>query len=244
MQYFPVLKALSRGRLFILCGILNSYTLDFSKHVDNRDIPKINYIWSSLPSQLARENKKFMYQCVKPGARAREYEDALLWLINSGLVHRVYCSLKPALPLNAYDDLSAFKIFMNDVGLLRRLSQLDPVALIEGNRLLTEFKGALTENFVLQSLIQQFDVTPRYWKSENKAELDFLVQHESMIIPVEVKSDQNVRSKSLAFYRKAFKPALSIRYSMHNLKFDEGLLNIPLFMADQTKKLVMKIMGG
>ena len=184
-----------------------------------------------------------MYQSVKPGARAREYEDALLWLINAGLVHRVYCSLKPSLPLKAYDDLSAFKIFMNDVGLLRRLSQLDPVALIEGNRLFTEFKGALTENYVLQSLIQQFEVVPRYWKSESQAELDFLVQYENMIIPVEVKSDQNVRSKSLALYRKAFQPALSIRYSMRNLKFDEGLLNIPLFMADHTKKFVMQIMG-
>lgn len=221
-----------------LQNILNAYTLDFSKHIENRDIPKINYIWSSLPSQLARENKKFLYQTIKPGARAREYEDALLWLINAGLVHRVYCSSRPSLPLSAYDDLSAFKIYLHDVGLLRRLSQLDPVAIAEGNRLLTEFKGALTENFVLESLVQQFEGSPRYWKSESKAEVDFLIQYENMILPIEVKSDENVKSKSLAFYRKEFNPVLSIRYSLRNLKRDERLINIPLFMADHTKKIL------
>jgi len=221
-----------------LQNILNAYTLDFSKHIENRDIPKINYIWSSLPSQLARENKKFLYQTIKPGARAREYEDALLWLINAGLVHRVYCSSRPSLPLSAYDDLSAFKIYLHDVGLLRRLSQLDPVAIAEGNRLLTEFKGALTENFVLESLVQQFEGSPRYWKSESKAEVDFLIQYENMILPIEVKSDENVKSKSLAFYRKEFNPVLSIRYSLRNLKRDEGLINIPLFMVDNTKKIL------
>lgn len=221
-----------------LQNILNAYTLDFSKHIENKDIPKINYIWSSLPSQLARENKKFLYQTIKPGARAREYEDALLWLINAGLVHRVYCSSRPSLPLSAYDDLSAFKIYLHDVGLLRRLSQLDPVAIAEGNRLLTEFKGALTENFVLESLVQQFEGSPRYWKSESKAEVDFLIQYENMILPIEVKSDENVKSKSLAFYRKEFNPVLSIRYSLRNLKRDEGLINIPLFMVDYTKKIL------
>jgi len=220
-----------------LQNILNAYTLDFSKHVENRDIPKINYVWSSLPSQLARENKKFLYQSIKPGARAREYEDALMWLINAGLVHRVYCSSKPFLPLPAYDDLSAFKIYLHDVGLLRRLSQLDPIAIAEGNRLLTEFKGALTENFVLESLVQQFERLPRYWKSESKAEVDFLVQYENMIVPIEVKSDENVKSKSLAFYRKAYNPELSIRYSLRNLKLEERLINIPLFMVDYTRRI-------
>jgi len=218
--------------------ILTSYTLDFSKHVENKDIPKIHHIWSSLPSQLSRENKKFLYQTVKSGARAREYEDALLWLVNAGLVHRVYCSSKPSLPLSAYDELTAFKIYMNDTGLLRRLSLLNPVAIAEGNRLLTEFKGALTENFILQSLVQQFEGTPRYWKSEGRAEVDFLVQHQNTIIPVEVKSDKNVKSKSLAFYRSAFNPATSIRYSMQNLKREGGLINIPLFMVDYTKKFL------
>ncbi len=225
----------------VLQNILNAYSLDFSKYVDNKNIPKINYIWSSLPSQLARENKKFLYQTVKPGARAREYEDALLWLINAGLVYRIYCSKKPALPLSAYDDLSAFKIYSLDVGVLRLLSHLDPVAILEGNRLFTEFKGALTENYILESLIQQFEELPRYWSSANKAEVDYLIQYNNDIIPIEVKSDENIRSKSLAFYRKEFSPKLSIRYSLRNLKYDEGVLNIPLFMSDFTKKIIENI---
>lgn len=225
----------------VLQDILNAYTLDFSKHVENRDIQKINYIWSSLPSQLSRENKKFLHQSVRPGARAREYEDALQWLSQAGLVHRVFCSTKPGLPLSAYDDLSAFKIYLLDTGLLRRLSQLDPAAVAQGNRLLTEFKGALTENFILQSLIQQFEGTPRYWRSGNTAEVDFLVQHQNNIIPIEVKSDENVKSKSLAIYRKTHNPGLSIRFSLKNLNFNSGLINIPLFMADHTKMLLNQI---
>jgi hypothetical protein len=221
-----------------LKNILNAYELDFSKHVENRDIPKINFIWSSLPSQLARENRKFLFQSVKTGARAREYEDALQWLINAGLAYKINCSQKPALPLSAYDDLSSFKMYLPDVGLLRKLAQLDPVAIVEGNRLFTEFKGALTENFVLTALIQQFEGLPRYWKSGNIAEVDFLIQYKNQVVPVEVKSDENVKSKSLAFYRKAYSPELSIRFSMRNLKFEEGLLNVPLFMADYAKKLI------
>jgi len=222
----------------VLQNILNAYTLDFSKHVENKNIPKINYVWASLPSQLARKNKKFLYQSVKKGARAREYEDAVLWLINAGLVYRIYHSIKPALPLSAYDDLSAFKLYLPDVGLLRRLSLLDPVAIVEGNRLLTEFKGALTENYILESLIQQFEGIPRYWKSENMAEVDFLVQYKNEIIPVEVKADENIRSKSLTFYRKQYNPRLSVRYSLKNLKIDQGVVNIPLFMADFTQKIL------
>lgn len=222
----------------VLQNILNAYTLDFSKHVENKDIQKINYIWKSIPSQLARENKKFLYQTVKPGARAREYENALQWLIQAGLVYQLYCATKPALPLASYDDLTAFKIYLTDIGLLRRLSQLDPVAIVEGNRLFTEFKGALTENFILQGIIQQFEGLPRYWKSESKAEIDFLVQYKNQIIPIEVKSNDNIRSKSLIFYRKAKQPLISMRYSLRNLKYEEGLLNIPLFMVDYTEKIL------
>ncbi|MFA5848895.1 MAG: ATP-binding protein [Bacteroidales bacterium] len=222
----------------ILQNILNAYTLDFSKHVDNKDIQKINYIWESLPSQLARENKKFLYQTVKSGARARDYEEALQWLVNAGLAYRIYLSEKPSLPLSTYDDLSAFKIYMPDVGLLRRLSLLDPVAILEGHRLFTEFKGALTENFVLESLVQQFEGFPRYWKSGNTAEVDFLVQYKNSVIPVEVKSDENVKSRSLSVYRQKYNPEVSVRYSLRNLQLTDGLLNIPLFMADYTKKLL------
>ncbi|MDR1368682.1 MAG: ATP-binding protein [Dysgonamonadaceae bacterium] len=225
----------------VLQAILNAYTLDFSKHAGNKDIPKINYIWTSLPSQLARENKKFLYQTVKPGARARDYEDALLWLLHAGLAYQVYRSKKPALPIKSYDDLTAFKIYSLDVGLLRRLSGLAPGAIAEGNRLLVEFKGALTENYILESLVRQFEEIPRYWTSGNRAEVDFLIQVENNIIPVEVKSDENITGKSLTFYRKEFSPKLSIRYSLKNLKQDEGLLNIPLFMADYTDKLLTMI---
>ena len=222
----------------VLHSIINAYLLDFSKHVENKNIPKINYIWNSLPSQLARENKKFLYQTVRPGARAREYEDALLWLVNAGLALRINCSSKPYIPLTSYDDLTAFKVYLPDVGILRRLALLDPVAITEGNRLFTEFKGSLTENYILSGLLTQFEGLPRYWRSGNKAEVDFLIQYRNNIIPVEVKSDENVRSKSLAFYRKEYDPAISIRFSLRNLKFDKGLLNIPLFMADYTKKIL------
>ena len=224
-----------------LTNILNAYRLDFSKHIENKDIPKINYIWNSLPSQLARENNKFFYQSIKSGARAREYENALQWLINAGLVYRIYRSVKPSLPLSAYDDLSAFKIYLPDVGLLRSLSQLNPIAITEGNRLFTEFKGALTENYIVNSLIHQFGTPARYWKSENKAEVDFILQSENDIIPIEVKSSENIRSKSLSVFRKQYNPKLSLRYSMKNFKYDNGLLNIPLFMADYTSKFIKKI---
>jgi len=222
----------------ILKNILNAYALDFSKHADNKDVPKIAHVWHSLPSQLARENKKFLYQLIKTGARAREYEDALLWLQQAGLIYRVYCITKPALPLSAYDELSAFKIFTLDVGLLRRLAQLEPIAIKEGNRLFTEFKGALSENFVLQSLAAQFEPIPRYWVSGNTAEVDFIIQYQNEIIPIEVKSDTSVTGKSLTFYNKEYQPAMRLRFSLKNLKLDDGLLNIPLFMADYTKKLI------
>jgi uncharacterized protein len=222
----------------VLQDILNAYSLDFSKHAENKEIPKINYIRTSIPSQLARDNKKFLYQSVRHGARAREYEDALLWLSHAGLVNRVFRVSKPGLPLSAYDDLSAFKLYLNDVGLLRRLAFLDPIAVREGNRLFTEFKGALTENFVLQHLVSHFEVTPRYWNSGNQAEVDFLIQAKNEIIPVEVKSDENIRSKSLTIYNDLYSPSIRLRYSLRNLKKDEGLLNIPLFMVDYTEKLI------
>ena len=224
----------------VLQSIISSYQLDFSKHVEKKDIPKINYIWNSLPSQLARENKKFLYQTVRPGARAREYEDALLWLSNAGLVTKVYCSEKPGIPLTAYDDLTAFKVYLPDVGVLRRLSLLDPVAFSEGNRMFTEFKGALTENYILSGLTGQFEPIPRYWRSGNKAEVDFLIQYRNQVIPVEVKSDENIRSKSLAYYKKEYTPGLSVRFSLRNLKKDEGLINIPLFMVDYARKIIDK----
>ncbi|MDO6433977.1 ATP-binding protein [Flavitalea sp. BT771] len=222
----------------VLQNVLNAYALDFSKHAEKKEIPKLNYLWSSIPSQLARDNKKFLYQAVKPGARSREYEDALLWLSHAGLVHRIFRISKPGLPLSAYDDLSAFKLYLLDVGLLRRLSFLDPIAIREGNRLFTEFKGALSENYILQHLIAHFEGIPRYWTSGNQAEVDFLIQIKNDIIPIEVKSDESIHSKSLTLYNGLYHPPLRIRYSLKNLKKDDGLLNIPLFMVDYTEKLL------
>lgn len=242
VQYLET-KDSSKTQL-VLQNILNSYQLDFSKYTENHLVPKIVYVWKSIPSQLAKENKKFIYQVVKPGARAREYEDALLWLNNAGLTYRINCNTKPALPLSAYDDLSAFKIYLCDVGLLRRLSGLDPVAVVEGNRLFTEFKGALTENFILQSLIMQFEQTPRYWLSGNKAEVDFVIQYKNDIIPIEVKSNENVKSRSLTLYNEQYKPKLRIRFSLRNLKKDGNFMNIPLFMVDFSAKLIRKYMDN
>ena len=169
------------------------------------------------------------------------YEDALQWLVDARLVHKIYRSSAPGLPIAAYDDLSAFKIYLVDVGLLRRLAQLTPTAFGEGNRLFTEFKGALTENFVLQTLITQFEVMPRYWSQNNPPyEVDFLIQRENDIFPVEVKSEANTTSKSMKKFKELFpdKVKLRIRFSLDNLKLDDDVLNIPLFMADQADRLI------
>ena len=221
--------------------ILAAYEQDFSKHAPNEVVPRLRMLWNSIPAQLAKENKKFIYKVVKEGARAREYEDALQWLVDARLVHKIYRSSAPGLPMSAYDDLSAFKIYLVDVGLLRRLAQLAPTAFGEGNRLFTEFKGALTENFVLQTLITQFEVVPRYWSQNNPPyEVDFLIQRENDIFPVEVKSEANTTSKTLKKFKELFpdQVKLRVRFSLDNLKLDDDVLNIPLFMADQADRLI------
>lgn len=222
----------------VLQNILDLYTLDFSKYADSVDIVRINNIWNSLPSQLAKENKKFIYKVVKTGARAREYEDSLLWLEEAGLVCRVFCVSKPAFPLSAYKDIAAFKLYAFDCGLLRRLSKLSPEVILSGHLGFTEFIGALAENTVLQSLLPQFDEKPFYWSSGNKAEIDFLVQTASLIIPIEVKSERRVSGKSLSVYFAKFAPEIRVRFSMNNLKKENGLINIPPFLADWTKKII------
>lgn len=224
-----------------LANIIGAYERDFAKHPSVKEFPRLSLIWHSLPSQLARENKKFLYRAVKEGARAREYEDALQWLVEARLVHKIYRSSKPGLPMSAYDDLSAFKIYLVDVGILRRLAQLAPSAFGEGNRLFVEFKGALTENYVLQTLITQFEVTPRYWSQSNPPyEVDFLIQRENDIFPIEVKAETNVAGKSLRKFKELFGNTvkLRVRFSLNNLKLDDDVLNIPLFMADQADKLI------
>ena len=222
-----------------LNNIIEAYERDFAKHPNIREFPKISMIWKSIPSQLSRENKKFIYKVVKEGARAREYEDALQWLVDANLVSKIYRSSAPRIPLAAYDDLSAFKIYLVDVGLLNRLSLLSPSAFGEGNRLFTEFKGALTENYILQSLIPQFEVVPRYW-SDNIYEVDFIIQNENDVIPVEVKAEKNTRGRSLFKFKEKYSNdvKLRVRFSFDNLTLDGDLLNIPLFMADYSKKLI------
>lgn len=224
-----------------LQNIINAYERDFMKHPEPKEFPKIARVWHSLPSQLARENKKFLYNVIKEGARAREYEDALEWLVNAALVYKTFRITSPGIPLSGYEDLSAFKIYLADVGVLRRLAKLDPVAFREGNRLFTEFKGALTENFVLQSLVPQFDAAPHYWSRLNPSyEVDFVIQRENDIIPIEVKSDTNIKSRSLKKYAETFsaETKIRVRFSMNNLRMDDGVLNIPLFMVDQAERLI------
>lgn len=223
-----------------LRDILNDYSLDFVKHTTSALAPRINYVWNSLPSQLAKENRKFVYQLVRPGARAREYEDAILWLEQAGLVNKVLLNKSPKLPLKAYDDLSTFKLYALDLGLLRRLSELDASVLLQQTPAYAEYKGALAENYILQSLVAQFQTGFRYWTSGNTAEVDFLLQYGKQIYPVEVKADQSIQGKSLIQYEKLFQPAYRIRYSMLNLKQDGNLLNIPLFLADKTKELLSR----
>lgn len=218
-----------------LRDILNDYALDFVKHTTSALAPRINYVWNSLPSQLAKENRKFVYQLVRPGARAREYEDAILWLEQAGLINKVVLSKSPKLPLKAYDDLSTFKLYALDVGLLRQLSELDASVLLLSTPGYMEYKGALAENYVLQSLTAQFQASFRYWTSGNKAEVDFLLQYDNHIYPIEVKADQNVTGKSLIQYEKLFQPVYRIRYSMLNLKQDGNLINIPLFWQIRQK---------
>lgn len=224
-----------------LSDILGAYERDFAKHPNISEFPKISMIWKSIPSQLARENKKFIYRAVKEGARAREYEDALQWLSDARLVHKIYRSTAPGLPMAAYDDLSAFKIYLVDVGLLRRLAHLAPTAFKEGNRLFTEFKGALSENFVLQSLVTQFEAVPRYWaKSNPPYEIDFMIQRENDLFPIEVKAESNTSGKSLKKFKELYSEQvkLRVRFSLNNLKLDDDVLNIPLFMVDQTDRLI------
>lgn len=221
-----------------LQNILDLYTLDFSKYASATDIPRINSLWSSLPSQLAKENKKFVYRIIRSGARAREYEDALLWLEEAGLIYRIFNISKPGLPLSAYQDLSAFKVYACDCGLLRRLSKLSPETILSGNVGFTEFKGALMENAILQSLIPQNDVIPYYWSSENRAEVDFVLQLPTDVIPVEVKSDTRISGKSLSVYTGKFNPPLRIRFSMNNLKENNGLLSCPIPLTDWIYKII------
>lgn len=228
-----------------LSGIIGSYEKDFGKHlsfdenVAKYDVQKITLIWNSLPAQLSNEKKKFTYSKVREGARAREYENNLQWLVNADIVKKVIKISKPALPISAYEEGEFFKIYHLDVGLLRSQSKLSYKAFTEGDRLFTEFKGALTENFVEQSLVRLYSSAPHYWAND-KYEVDFIIQSDNDVLPVEVKSGKSVSSPSVNEYAKMYDGAtpLIVRYSLKNFSLDGRVLNIPLFMIDQTKKLV------
>ena len=221
-----------------LRNILKDYTFDFVKHATPLLANRISHVWNSLPSQLAKENHKFLYQLVRPGARAREYEDALLWLQNAGLIHKVSLCQTPRIPLKSYEDLSTFKIYALDIGILRVLSEMDASVYIDTTSAFSEFKGALAENYILQSLTANGLNCMRYWSSGNRAEVDFLLQYGNMVIPIEVKSDTNIKGRSLVEYDKKYSPSLRLRYSMRNLSKDGNLINIPLFLADRTEVLI------
>ena len=218
--------------------ILNGYENDFGKHTNISNMQsKIFIIWESIISQLARENKKFLYQVAKDGARAREYEDAVNWLNNSNIVNKIFNVTKPDFPLNAYTDLSSFKLYMSDVGLLRRKANLDSRIVIEGNRLFEEFKGALTENFILDMLLFKFEDRPNYYVFD-RHEIDFIIQYKNEIIPIEVKSGESIKNTSLTKFNERNNNKISIRFSTKNLDKSGKILNIPIFMAEYVDKLI------
>jgi uncharacterized protein len=218
--------------------ILDSYELDFAKHAPAADFPKLSLIWHSIPGQLAKENGKFVFGHAKPGARAKDLEDAMQWLISAGMVYKVCKVEKPAIPLSAYKKNNYFKLFMADVGLLRRMSRLSAASIFDGSTMYKEFKGALTENYVLSELVNLHGSIPYYWTSGNTAEIDFIIQIEEKIIPVEVKASLNIKSRSLGVYREKYNPGISIRASMLNLKKDNDLLTLPLYMLWITDNLI------
>ncbi len=218
--------------------ILTAYEQDFSKNVPVEIVPRIRMLWNSVPSQLAKENRKFIYGLIKTGARAKEYEVAMSWLTDCGLVHKVHRITKPALPLQAYVDLSAFKLFLVDIGLLNAMGDLDVKTLLEGSRIFEEFKGALTEQFVLQQLILEKEFTICYWSPDRSvSEIDFTIQFSGKIIPVEVKAEENLKAKSLRFYCQKYEPLLAIRTSMSDYRNEGSFTNLPLYAINALKKL-------
>ena len=213
-------------------NILTAYEMDFSKHAPYREIPRLRMLWKSIPIQLAKENRKFMYSQVKTGTRAKDYENALLWLSDCGLIRKVNRISKPAIPLSAYEDLKDFKIYLLDVGLLGALSDISAKTLIEGNKIFTEFKGALTEQYLCQQLTAA-GLPLFYWARERgDAEVDFIIQNGEQILPLEVKAETNLRAKSLKVYYEKYEPIIAIRTSMADYERQDWMMNIPLYAVE------------
>ena len=213
--------------------ILDAYEQDFSKHAPNEIVPRIRMVWNSIPSQLAKENKKFVYGLVREGGRAKDFETAILWLCDCGLVHKVSRVNTPNLPLKAYEDTKAFKLFMVDVGLLSCMTGLRSQVLLEGNDLFVEFKGALTEQYVMQQLAVLPALNTYYYTNERGGcEIDFLVDNGAQVVPVEVKAEVNLRAKSLKTYHEKYHPQVSVRTSMADYRMQDWLLNLPLYAIE------------
>ena len=221
-------------------AIINSYELDFAKHAPTKDFPKLSAIWRSIPEQLAKENTKFIFSHVKKGWRSKDLEDALEWLIGAGLVYKVCKIEKPFIPLSSYADDTAFKLYMSDVGILRKLSKLPYEVVLDATPTYKEFKGSMTENYVLCELLKSVDDTAYYWSSGNTAEVDFIIQSGTEIVPIEVKSERNVKARSLAEYRKKYTPKYSVKTSMKHETDGEEVLNIPLYLISRLARFMKK----
>ena len=216
----------------VLQDILDLYELDFAKYAEPREIPRIHAIWHSLPAQLSKENRKFIYKVIKSGARSKDYEDALMWLEDAGMIYRIFNISKPGMPLSAYEETDAFKVYACDCGLLRRLAHLPATVVTDPIANYTEFKGAMAENAVLQSIMPLMDnQIPYYWTSPGTAEVEFVIQWDDEIIPIEVKAEENISGNSLSVYFKSYAPRYRMRFSMLNLQFNCGLLSSPAPLA-------------
>ena len=227
--------------------ILASYELDFAKHAPPSEFPKLSAIWASVPQQLAKPNSKFIFSHVKKGWRSKDLEDALQWLIRAGLVYQVCKVEKPFMPLSSYADATSFKLYLCDVGLLRRLARLPAQIVLESSGIYTEFKGVMTENYVLGELVKHVDATPYYWVSGNSAEVDFIVQCGAHIVPIEVKAESNVKARSLAEYRKKYAPPVSVKTSMLDDVSGTEVRLIPLYLIGSMGALIQpepKTPGG
>lgn len=216
--------------------ILEGYLRDFSKHAPARIYPKMVEAWQSIPQHLAQENKKFVFGRVRKGSRAKEYEETLIWLTQAGLIHKVPRVTKPGIPLSAYNDNKAFKVFLLDVGLLGAMADLSPESVLNGNSIFTEFKGALTEQYVCQQLISDCGLAPYYWSAENSSgEIDFLAQEGNRICAIEVKAEENLRAKSLSEFKKAHPQITALRFSLSGFRDQEWMRNIPLYALSNRK---------
>ena len=219
--------------------ILAAYELDFYKHTPNNIVPRIRMLWNAIPAQLAKENKKFIYGVIKHGSRAKDYKLAMSWLIDCGLIHKVNRISKPAIPLKAYEDFSAFKLFMVDIGLLGAMVDIDVKSLLEGNIVFEEFKGALTEQFVMQQLVVNKELAIYYWSAENAtAEIDFLVQYAGQVIPIEVKAEENLQAKSLKTFCQKYKPSTALRTSMSDFRKEDWITNLPLYAISELTRVI------